>query len=393
MERNVPNIRFKGFSEEWKNFILGELGSVAMNKRIFKEQTSATGEVPFFKIGTFGGKPDAFISKAIFDEYKAKYPYPKAGDLLLSASGSIGRVVEYKGEEEYFQDSNIVWLKHDGKIDNSFLKVFYSIVKWSGLEGSTIKRLYNKNILDTGICVPNREEQTQIGNYFQELDKLISQHKQKHDKLNNIKKAMLAKMFPKADETVPEIRFKEFSGDWEEKELNEVANYRNGKAHEQAINSNGKFVVVNSKFVSTNGMVKKHSVQQISPMSTNEIAFVLSDIPNGKALARTFLINRDYLYTLNQRIAGITPDECTHHYFLHILLNRNPYFLKFDDGAKQTNLSVADVEQFKSLYPMHGEQTKIGNYFQELDKLINQHQQLITKLNNIKQACLTKMFV
>ncbi len=120
---------------------------------------------------------------------------------------------------------------------------------------------------------------------------------------------------------------------------------------------------------------------------------MLSDVPNGKALARTFLIDTDYLYTLNQRIAGITPDESTYHYFIHILLNRNPYFLKFDDGAKQTNLSVSDVEQFKSLYPTLDEQTKIGNFFQELDKLISQHQQQIIKLNNIKQACLNKMFV
>ena len=128
-------------------------------------------------------------------------------------------------------------------------------------------------------------------------------------------------------------------------------------------------------------------------MKANEIAFVLSDVPNGKAIARTFLINSDDLYTLNQRIAGITPSECTHYYFLHITLNRNTYFLKFDDGVKQTNLSVSDVEQFKSRYPKLEEQTKIGNYFQNLDVLINLHNQQITKLKNIKQACLDKMFV
>lgn len=216
VEKKVPEIRFKGFSGAWENLTLGDLGSVAMNKRIFKHQTTITGDVPFFKIGTFGKQPDAFINKALFDEYKAKYPYPVAGDLLLSASGSIGRVVEYKGEDQYFQDSNIVWLKHDGKIDNAFLKVFYSMVKWSGLEGSTIKRLYNKNILDTEISTPERQEQIAIGNYFQKLDSLINQHQQKHDKLSSIKKAMLEKMFPKQGETMPEIRFKGFSGEWDE---------------------------------------------------------------------------------------------------------------------------------------------------------------------------------
>lgn len=214
-ENKVPAIRFKGLDGEWEARELGELGSVAMNRRIFKDQTCNEGDVPFFKIGTFGGQADAFISRKLFDEYKSKYPFPEKGDLLISASGSIGRVVEYAGDDQYFQDSNIVWLKHGGKVNNSFLKVFYSIVKWSGLEGSTIKRLYNKNILETAISLPKPEEQTKIGHYFQQLDILIALHQKKHNKLLNLKKALLEKMFPKQGANVPEIRFKRFSGKWE----------------------------------------------------------------------------------------------------------------------------------------------------------------------------------
>lgn len=90
-----PEIRFPGFTEDWEQRKLGDLGSVAMNKRIFKDQTSDNGEVPFFKIGTFGSYPDAFISRELFEEYKSKYPYPEVGDILISASGSIGRTVVY----------------------------------------------------------------------------------------------------------------------------------------------------------------------------------------------------------------------------------------------------------------------------------------------------------
>lgn len=147
-----------------------------MNRRIFKEQTTETGDIPFFKIGTFGGKPDAYISRDLFEEYKAKYPYPKVGDILISASGSIGRTVEYSGKDEYFQDSNIVWLNHKDRIDNSFLKFFYAVVKWMGIEGSTIKRLYNDNILNTKICLPSIKEQQQIGIFFTYLDNLITLH-------------------------------------------------------------------------------------------------------------------------------------------------------------------------------------------------------------------------
>jgi type I restriction enzyme, S subunit len=191
----VPEIRFADFDEVWEQRKLGELGSVAMNKRIFKEQTSDNGDVPFFKIGTFGSKADAFITHELFEEYKAKYPYPKIGDLLISASGSIGRVVEYTGKDEYFQDSNIVWLNHDDRIENSFLKQFYTIVKWQGLEGSTIKRLYNKNILETKISIPDSNEQQQIGFFFKQLDDIIALHREKNEAFKKMKTAFLSKMF------------------------------------------------------------------------------------------------------------------------------------------------------------------------------------------------------
>ncbi|RWZ04645.1 restriction endonuclease subunit S [Lactiplantibacillus plantarum] len=191
----VPELRFAGFADAWEERKLGDLGSVAMNKRIFKEQTSDVGDIPFYKIGTFGGTPDAFISRDIFEEYKSKYQYPEVGDILISASGSIGRTVVYQGYDEYFQDSNIVWLKHDQQLDNSFLKQFYSIVKWQGLEGSTIKRLYNKNILETKITLPSPEEQAQLGSFFKQLDDTIALHQRKLEKLQELKKGYLQKMF------------------------------------------------------------------------------------------------------------------------------------------------------------------------------------------------------
>ena len=164
---------------DWEQRKLGEIGSVSMCRRIFKEQTSETGDIPFYKIGTFGADPDAFISRELFEEYKSKYPYPQKGDILISASGSIGRTVEFAGNNEYFQDSNIVWLNHDERLSNPFLKCFYSVVKWAGIEGSTIKRLYNDNILNTVICMPSVPEQKRIGLFFENLDNLITLHQQK----------------------------------------------------------------------------------------------------------------------------------------------------------------------------------------------------------------------
>ena len=190
-----PELRFPGFTDAWEQKKLGDIGTVAMCKRIFKEQTVDKGEIPFYKIGTFGGEADAYISRELFENFKQEYSYPEVGDVLISASGSVGRTVVYKGEDAYFQDSNIVWLKHDGCVDNSFLGQFYSMIPWQGLEGSTIKRLYNKNILETEIYLPVEKEQKKIGLFLGRFDKLIALHERKLIYLQIQKKALLQQMF------------------------------------------------------------------------------------------------------------------------------------------------------------------------------------------------------
>lgn len=190
----------------------------------------------------------------------------------------------------------------------------------------------------------------------------------------------------------PQLRFKSFTDPWEQRKLIEVSDYRNGKAHEKDISENGDYIVVNSKFVSTNGAVKKFSDELIAPLKKGELAFVLSDVPNGRAIARTFLIDEDNKYSLNQRIAGITPHSDTNSYFLHSLMNRHHYFLRFDDGAGQTNLSKKEVENWTELYPSIEEQDKIGSFFKQLDDTITLHQRKLAKLKELKQGYLQKLF-
>ena len=141
---------------------LGEVGDVCMCKRIMKEQTSENEEIPFFKIGTFGSQADAFISRDLFEEYKSKYSYPKKGEILISASGTIGRSVVFDGEDAYYQDSNIVWIANDEKVvTNRYLYYFYQVADWK-VDGGTIKRLYNYNLKNTTIPLPPLSEQQRI---------------------------------------------------------------------------------------------------------------------------------------------------------------------------------------------------------------------------------------
>lgn len=142
---------------------IGDIGKVSMCKRILKNQTNPVGDIPFYKIGTFGKKADSFISNKLFQEYKQKYSFPNKGDILISAAGTIGRVVVYDGEPAYFQDSNIVWVANDEKkILNSFLYYIYQLEPWKVSSGGTISRLYNENIAGATIPVPPLEVQSEI---------------------------------------------------------------------------------------------------------------------------------------------------------------------------------------------------------------------------------------
>jgi len=156
---------------EWKK--LGEIGEIQMCKRILKNQTKDKGDIPFYKIGTFGKVADAFISRELFEEYKEKYNYPKTGEVLISASRTIGRTVIFDGEDAYFQDSNIVWISHDeSQVLNKYLYYFYQIVKWPQSKGATITRLYNYNLINLQILLPPLSLQEKIVKVLDKFESL-----------------------------------------------------------------------------------------------------------------------------------------------------------------------------------------------------------------------------
>ena len=346
------------------------------------------GTVNFVKIeniDSFSGKID-ITSKITEKEHNSylKRSQLKENDLLFSIAGTLGRVAVVKSSilpANTNQALAIIRLKNG---DINYIKTY--------LKGKTISDFIRKNptigaqpnlsleqVNNFDIIMPDKEEQQKLSALFNSIDNLITLHQSKYDKLVNVKKALLEKMFPKDGKNVPEIRFKGFTDTWEQRKLLDVANYKNGKAHENDIDENGKYIVVNSKFVSTEGEVKKYSNKQNEPLNKNDIAFVLSDVPNGKAIAKTFLVDKSSKYTLNQRIAGITPHEDINPKYLAITMNRNKYFLQFDDGVKQTNLSLDDMQKYENYYPTKEEQDKLGHFFEKIDNLItlHQHKQLL----------------
>lgn len=179
----------------WKSISLGEIAEVKMCKRVLSAQTSKTGPIPFFKIGTFGGESDAFISQSLYDEFKAKYSFPEKGDVLISAAGTLGKTVVYDGKPSYFQDSNIVWLKVDKtKILNEYLYHYYRVIKWASSEGSTISRLYNGIIRSSLVSLPPLKEQAAIANALFDVDLLIDELEKLITKKQAIKTATMQQL-------------------------------------------------------------------------------------------------------------------------------------------------------------------------------------------------------
>ncbi|WRE00547.1 restriction endonuclease subunit S [Helicobacter pylori] len=203
----------------WQRVRLGDIGKPCMCKRVMKHQTTRYDEIPFYKIGTFGNTADAFISKKLFLEYKTKYSFPKKGDILISASGTIGRAVIYDGKPAYFQDSNIVWIDNDETlVKNDFLFYAYSNIKWN-TEHTTILRLYNDNFRNTLIPLPPLNEQIAIANILSTLDHYLCSLDALIFKKESVKKALSFELLSQRK------RLKGFNQAWQRVRLGDILSY------------------------------------------------------------------------------------------------------------------------------------------------------------------------
>ena len=171
-----------------------------MCKRILKSQTSTSGDIPFYKIGTFGKEADTFINKDLFDTYKNLYNFPNKGDILISAAGTIGRCVVYNGEDSYYQDSNIVWIDNDESIIlNDYLYYVLDNITWNPSKGSTILRLYNDDIRKKVFYAPDLMCQRVIADTLKTIDKKITLNRQINDNLEAMAKQLYDYWFVQFD--------------------------------------------------------------------------------------------------------------------------------------------------------------------------------------------------
>ena len=351
---------------------------IKMCKRVYKNQRGENLPIPFYTIKTLGGVAEDFISHELFDKLKNKYDYPNYGNVLISCSGTIGKTVKYNGEDSYFQDSNIMWLspKKDN-IDQDYIYYFLSNLSWNNLSTSTLKRLYKVDLLNLEIKYLPLHVQEKIGSFFKELDELIELYSNKIEKMNTSFMFIKKNIIKKCND-----RFENVS-------LKDIATFINGKAHEKLVSENGSIKLINSKFIATNASVAKKVTKNICPTERGDICIVMSDVPNGKALAKCYIAHGDE--AVNQRVCIIRSDKFLPE-VLMLLLNRNKKYLMFDDHVSQTNLKKEDILNVNLPFIPLNIQSEIKQVLNEFDELLKEYNDLVNNYKCIKKYYLNKIF-
>lgn len=405
-DKLIPELRFPEFKnegewdlKEFSNFIKLDRGSSP--RPIQEYLTKDVTGVNWIKIGDTKNALNSVLYKVeekITLKGAEKSRRVGKGELILANSMSFGKTYElaidgciYDGwfvlrkyEKHFFKPFLLQLLNSD------FMQNQYKKLSAGGIvQNISSDIVYNSKLFQTSLL-----EQQKIASCLSLLDEVILAHNEKLELLKEHKKGLMQNLFPQEGEKVPKYRFKEFEKDdeWVEKILSEVANYENGKAHEQDISENGKFVVVNSKFISTDAEVVKYSNKAYCLAEKGDVLMVLSDIPNGRAIAKCFYVQEENKYTVNQRICKISSFDCNS-LFLYYTMNRNSYFLAFDDGVKQTNLKNDDVQSFPFLIPIDPkEQQKIASCLSSLDAIITAQQEKIEQLKLHKKGLMQGLF-
>ncbi len=353
----------------WQKVRLGDIGKPCMCKRVMKHQTTRYGEIPFYKIGTFGNTADAFISKKLFLEYKTKYSFPKKGDILISASGTIGRAVIYDGKPAYFQDSNIVWIDNDeALIKNDFLFYAYSNVKWN-TEHTTILRLYNDNFRNTLIPLPPLNEQSAIANILSALDRYLCALDALILKKEGVKKALSFELLSQRK------RLKGFNQNWQKVRLGDICEIVKGQQiNKISLNNTDKYPVINGG-IDFLGYTNKFNVSKntiaISEGGTcGYVKFMTSNFWSG-----------GHNYSL-QKISNKVNNLCLY----HILKSYEKDIMKLGVGSGLKNIQLKALKDFEILLPPLNEQSAIANILSALDNEITSLKNKKRQFENIKKA-------
>ena len=397
---DAPAIRFKGFSDAWEQRKLGDMMNVTSVKRIHQSDWTDSG-VRFLRARDIvaaakNEEPDdyLYISKEKYEEYSALSGKVGVSDLLVTGVGTIGVPYLVRNLEPlYFKDGNIIWFQNSDKIDGKFLFYSFSAEQIQGFinESAGIGTVGTYTIESgkkTPISLPNQIEQAKVGEFFQQLDNLITLHPRKFEKLTNVKKSMLEKMFPQNGSSYPEIRFKGFTDPWEQRKLGDISEIKTGPfgstLHADDYVSDGTPIITTEHFKTGALPRSKNGLPQVSDSDYKRLtAYTLDD--GDIVFSRVGSVDINALITPFQsnwlfsgRVLRVRPQTDISSKFLHTRLETES--IKTDIRTRAVGQTMPSINtEILKITPLvlpssAAEQEQIGSYFAALDNLITLHQ-------------------
>ncbi len=401
-KKQTPQVRFKGYTDTWEQRKLGEVVDVYDGVHQTPDYTDKG--IMFLSVENISTlKSEKYISEEAFNrDYKV---YPEKGDILMTRIGDVGtpNVVETTEKVAFYVSLALLKpINVDSYfLCNSILSPFFQ----NGLKERTLvtaipQKINKDEIGKVSLYLPNLiDEQKEIGAFFRHLNTLITLHQRKYNKLLNLKKAMLQKMFPQNGSLYPEIRFKGFKDAWEQRKLNTITDVRDGTHDSPKYVQNGH-PFITSKNVG-NGFINYDDIQYISDKDYDEInkrsKVDIYDILMGMigTIGNLALIHEKPDFAI-KNVALIKYTGDIDYKFLYQILQSHyitSQLLNSMDGGTQKFIALNKIRELNIPYPIKEEQRQIGSFLEQLDNLITLHQRKIEKLKQIKKSCLEKMFV
>lgn len=409
VKKQVPEVRFKVFNKEWNHLTLGENAKFTKGQGYSKGDLVTSG-APIILYGRLYTKYQTVITSVdTFVTEKDKSVKSMGGEVIVPASGESPEDISRASvvsEPNVILGGDLNIVLPSKKIDSIFLALAVSNGRLkkelsSKAQGKSVVHIRNSDLAVLDLILPTEYiEQTTIGTYFQKLDTLINQHQQKHDKISSIKKAMLEKMFPKQGETIPEIRFKGFSGDWLNNPIREICGATfGGGTPSTSVKSfwEGDIPWIQSSdlkdgHVSSVTAIKNITKAAVTKSATKLVSANSIAIVTRVAVGKLSLMKGEY--ATSQDFLSLSDLKVDAQYSAYAIWKQLQIEKEQVQGTSIKGITKEELLSKTISYPKNeSEQSKIGTYLQMLDSLIDQHQQQMTKLNNIKQACLSKMFV
>ena len=386
----TPAVRFKGFTKDWEQRKLEDISDVrdgTHDSPVYQDEGHPFVTSKNVKNGYINFDGIQYISDYDFFEIN-KRSKVDINDILMGMIGTIGNLALIRTEPN-FAIKNVALIKDTKNVSYLYLYHYLKSSLLFGMDGGTQKFVSLKKIRELKIQIPDDDEQIKLGTFMESLDNLIVFYQRKYEKLVNIKKSMLYKMFPQNGSKVPEIRFTGFTDDWEQRKLGEICQVTMGQSPDGSTYSEtpSDYILVQGNADLKDGWVfpRIWTTQKTKTAEAGDL--IMSVRAPAGAMGKT-----SYNVVLGRGVAGIKGNEFI--YQSLVKMDSDGYWKKLAAGSTFESINSDVVNGAELVVPQDiAEQNKIGEYFSSIDHLITLHQRKLEKLKQLKQAMLHKMFV